>query len=74
VPYVSSKQRKFFNANRDKIGGDVVDEWNEASRGVKDSDLPESVSSSSSDSESGSDGKKSSTVAWAKRRAASSSS
>lgn len=35
MPYVSDAQRKYFNANREKIGGDVVDEWNNASRGKK---------------------------------------
>ena len=38
VPYVSDQQRKFFNANPDKVGGQkVVDEFNQASKGK---DLP----------------------------------
>lgn len=40
VPYKSDKQRRFFNANRGKIGGKVIDEFNEASKGMK---LPEKV-------------------------------
>lgn len=35
MPYKSDKQRKYFNANRDKIGGKVVDEFNDASKGMK---------------------------------------
>lgn len=44
MPYVSDKQRKFFNANRKKLEaqGVNVDEWNESSRGKK---LPEKVES-----------------------------
>jgi hypothetical protein len=38
VPYASNKQRRFFNANRNKIGGKVVDEFNQVSKGMK---LPE---------------------------------
>jgi len=38
VPYVSDKQRRYFNANRDEIGPKVVDEFNQASKGKK---LPE---------------------------------
>ena len=39
-PYVSDAQRKYFNANRDKLEkqGVDVDEWNQASKGK---DLPE---------------------------------
>jgi hypothetical protein len=40
MPYVSDQQRKYFNANRDKIGDKVVDEFNEASKGIK---LPKKV-------------------------------
>ena len=42
MPYVSSAQEKFFNANRDKLEakGVNVDEWNKASKGLK---LPEHV-------------------------------
>jgi len=42
MPYKSDKQRKFFNANKaelEKQGVDV-DEWNEASKGMK---LPEAA-------------------------------
>ena len=35
MPYVSDAQRKYMNANRAKIGGKVVDEFNRASRGKK---------------------------------------
>ena len=40
MPYVSEKQRAFFNANKAKLEdqGVNVDEWNEASKGKK---LPE---------------------------------
>ena len=38
MPYVSQKQRGYFNANRKKIGPAVVDEFNQASKGM---DLPE---------------------------------
>lgn len=42
MPYKSDAQRKYFNANRDKLEaqGVDVDEWNESSRGKK---LPEKV-------------------------------
>lgn len=42
MPYVSDAQRKFFNANRDKLEkeGVNVDEWNEKSKGKE---LPEHV-------------------------------
>jgi hypothetical protein len=42
MPYSSDAQRKFFNANRDKLEkqGVDVDEWNESSKGKK---LPERV-------------------------------
>ena len=40
MPYVSDRQRRFFNANRSKIGGKVVDEFNESSKGLK---MPEKV-------------------------------
>lgn len=35
MPYKSEKQRKFFNANKDKLEkqGVNVDEWNKASKG-----------------------------------------
>ncbi len=35
MPYKSEKQRKYFNANRKKIGAKVVDEFNKASKGKK---------------------------------------
>jgi hypothetical protein len=40
MPYVSQKQRAFFNANKDELEkkGVDVDEWNQASKGEK---LPE---------------------------------
>ena len=40
MPYQSDAQRKFFNANKDKLEkqGVDVDEWNESSKGMK---LPE---------------------------------
>ena len=40
MPYKSEAQRKYFNANRDKLEaeGVDVDEWNESSKGKK---LPE---------------------------------
>ena len=28
MPYVSEKQRKFFNANIDKLGKTTVEHWN----------------------------------------------
>ena len=28
MPYVSEKQRKFFNANKDKLGKAMVEHWN----------------------------------------------
>ena len=28
MPYVSEKQRKFFNANIDKLGKTMVEHWN----------------------------------------------
>ena len=28
MPYVSEKQRKFFNANKDKLGKKMVEHWN----------------------------------------------
>lgn len=40
MPFRSEKQRRFFNANKGKIGEDVVDEFNEESKGKK---LPESA-------------------------------
>lgn len=40
MPYKSRAQEAYFNANRDKIGGKVVDEFNAASKGMK---LPEHV-------------------------------
>lgn len=35
MPYKSKAQEKYFNANRDKIGAAVVDEFNAASKGKK---------------------------------------
>ena len=42
MPYQSDAQRKFFNANRDKLEkqGVDVDEWNHSSKGIH---LPEHV-------------------------------
>jgi len=42
MPYTSDKQRKFFNANKDKLEKEGVDvnEWNQASKGM---DLPETA-------------------------------
>lgn len=41
MPYASDAQRRYFNAQRGKdIPADVVDEFNEASRGMK---LPEKI-------------------------------
>lgn len=42
MPFVSQKQRAFFNANKDELEkkGVNVDEWNEKSKGVK---LPKKV-------------------------------
>ena len=28
MPYVSEKQRKFFNTNKDKLGRAMVEHWN----------------------------------------------
>lgn len=28
MPYVSDSQRKFFNANKDKLGKKMVEHWN----------------------------------------------
>jgi hypothetical protein len=42
MPYVSDRQRRFFNANRSKIGGKTVDEFNQASKGMS---LPEKAPS-----------------------------
>ena len=35
MPYVSDAQRRYFNANRDKLGGKMVDEFNRASKGKR---------------------------------------
>jgi hypothetical protein len=45
MPYKSEKQRKFFNANKEKLEkqGVDVDEFNESSKGKK---LPEKASGS----------------------------
>lgn len=42
MPYSSDKQRKYFNANRDKLEkqGVDVDEWNRSSKGKK---LPDHI-------------------------------
>jgi hypothetical protein len=40
MPYKSEAQRKYMNANRKKIGGKVVDEFNKSSKGKK---LPKKV-------------------------------
>lgn len=57
MPYVSAKQRRFFNANRGgKISESTVDEFNEETKGKK---LPEEAPSK----------KKGGLAAWAKKRA-----
>lgn len=40
MPFKSDAQRKYFNANKKKLGAKMVDEFNEASKGKK---LPEHV-------------------------------
>jgi hypothetical protein len=35
MPYSSDAQRSYFNANREKIGGATVDEFNRSSKGKK---------------------------------------
>lgn len=35
MPYKSEAQRKYFNANKDKIGKAVVAEFNKATKGKK---------------------------------------
>ena len=35
MPYASRAQEAYFNANRAKLGGKVVDEFNAASKGMK---------------------------------------
>ena len=40
MPYKSESQRKFFNANVDKIGKKTVEHWNKTTKGKK---LPEKV-------------------------------
>ena len=35
MPYVSEKQRKFFNANKDKLGRAMVEHWNKETRNKK---------------------------------------
>lgn len=35
MPYKSEAQRKYFQANVDKIGASVVKHWNEESKGKK---------------------------------------
>lgn len=40
MPYVSEKQRKYFNANKDKLGKAMVEHWNRATEGKK---LPQRV-------------------------------
>lgn len=35
MPYVSDKQRRYFNSHRKEIGGKVVDEFNRASKGKR---------------------------------------
>ena len=39
-PYVSRAQEKYFNANKSKIGARVVNEFNQASKGMN---LPKKV-------------------------------
>ena len=33
MPYKSEAQRKYFNANKNKIGKATVEEWNKATKG-----------------------------------------
>ena len=40
MPYVSEKQRKFFNANKDKLGKAMVEHWNKETGNRK---LPQRV-------------------------------
>lgn len=40
MPYKSEAQRKYFNANKKKIGAQIVEEFNEATKGKK---LPKRV-------------------------------
>ena len=35
IPYRSKAQESYFNANKDKIGAKVVNEFNKASKGKK---------------------------------------
>lgn len=60
MPYVSARQRRYFNAQKGKaISESTVDEWNDETRGKK---LPESAPK-----------KKGGAGVWARRKAASSS-
>jgi hypothetical protein len=63
VPYVSNKQRRFFNANREEIGAETVDEWNDKTRGKK---LPESAPKKKKGAKCGAKGD---LLAWAEKRA-----
>lgn len=40
MPYKSEAQRKFFNANKDKLGTKMVEHWNAATKGKN---LPQKV-------------------------------
>jgi hypothetical protein len=42
VPFKSNQQRKWMNANRDKVGAKTVDEFNRSSKGLN---LPEKAPS-----------------------------
>lgn len=40
MPYVSERQRKYFNANKDKLGRAMVEHWNKETGNKK---LPQRV-------------------------------
>ena len=35
MPYKSEAQKKYFNANKKKLGAKMVEEWNSATKGKK---------------------------------------
>jgi len=41
MPYVSKKQQAYMNANKDKIGKKIVEEFNKASKKKKGGDTHE---------------------------------
>ena len=43
MPYVSEAQRKYFNANKKKLGTKMVEHWNKETKGKK---LPQRVKKS----------------------------